>query len=794
MMRLSLRTALSAALLGLVCAALAAGCTEERTRMQLEAMPLPEGGVAATIAVVEPASEAFDPDEDKAPTDKTTLVAPTPNGLYIQRPDAETWRQIRPEWPDAVTDANEEPLAALVQQSRGSTFPASQRFVGQSGHLWLLWRAPGDANPQLFLSDDAGQSWSTAPLPIAASTLDEDADATTDISSTAPEDQDAAEKKALPQSANTSFRLLDYDQLGLFLVMPREVWRAPNNLDEPLEREDWTRLDLSGIDFSADAEFNQLPSVIRNYAPPSQARPFEVMTVLADQLRVYRRMKDASQWLMVSTLPTADRELLGIPGTDQLLLVSPTQLYRSRDFGERWDPLRMPPGPDDLEFSCAETTTAESGVVILAGTTSGELYRSEDAGSSWTAARTADPDVRAITDIVDAPTRDAVYVGSQGNGVLRSMEAGTNWHIFNTGLRASRPTTLHVRDDGTLLLGTNAGLFEAAPSEIGNRWTRLHDRSTTALHVEAATGRTYSGTYGGAVVVREADGTTSTIQTAPFDKTETILVRPRRLRGIKLMPNSIVSIEARSATGEVFAWSHKQGPLESSDSGNSWASMPLNAAFLNAMDQSYISNYVVSDGRTMFLLTHSVRGPEIAQTWRTLDDGETWTSVRRLDKPRRALPLHLLRSTVRDDTLYLSHQNELLRTLDAGETWRPVAGPWKRARIVAHALRDQTHAMVLETEHVTEFAVATDVDLAEPTVRRLTIDWPNPYEAGREDLRSMAFEGTRAYIATQNDLFLGTLPTNEQQMPDGVAVIVTITAVFVLIGVGFLFLSVAFRD
>jgi hypothetical protein len=222
--------------------------------------------------------------------------------------------------------------------------------------------------------------------------------------------------------------------------------------------------------------------------------------------------------------------------------------------------------------------------------------------------------------------------------------------------------------------------------------------------------------------------------------------------------------------------------------------MPLNEAFLSAMDESYISNFMVADQRTLYMLNHSVRGPEIAQMWRSRDDGETWTSIRRLADPQRALPIHLLRSADGEDALFLSHRSRLLRSLDAGNTWRAVPGPWERSRFIAHSLRDRVHAMILETEHVTEFAVASDVAVGKPTVRRLTIDWPNAFEGRRENLRSMDFRGSRAYIATQNQLFLGTIPTSDQQMPDGVAVIITITAVFILIGVGFLFLRLAFRE
>jgi photosystem II stability/assembly factor-like uncharacterized protein len=788
MMPLSRRTVLSAALVVLWCAL--AGCTEERTRMDLEAMPLPEGGAVASVAVVEQTRE---PDDDDAePTTSTTLVAPTPSGLFIQTDGAEGWTKLTPEWPESVVDTNAKPIAALVQEARRATFPASQRLVGQNGRLWLLWRPQGDARPKLFVSPDAGRTWQLAALPTPAAPRPTDGDNESESSSA--DDEQPESPKTVPQSANTTFRLLDHDELGLFLVMPREVWRAPTAADGPVEAEDWERIDLSGIDFSADSQPNELPSVVRNYAPPSASRPFEVVTVLGDQLRVYRRMKDASQWLMVSTLPTADRQLVDIPGSEHLLLVSPTQLYRSRDFAERWDPLQMPPSPDEREFSSAIATASDEGTVLLTATRSGEVYRSADLGSSWTSAHDADPDLRAITHLVDAPNRGAVFAATRGNGVLRSMAAGSNWHIFNTGLRASRPMSLHVRSDGTLLVGTNSGLFEAAPSEIGSRWTRLHDRSTTALHVDPDTATTYSGTFGGAVVVRGADGKNATTQTAPFDQTESVLVRPGRLRGIALLPNSIVSISARPDTQQVFAWSHRQGPLESRDGGNSWASMPLNEAFLSAMDESYISNFMVADQRTLYMLNHSVRGPEIAQIWRSRDDGETWTSIRRLADPQRALPIHLLRSTDGEDALFLSHRSRLLRSLDAGTTWRAVPGPWERSRFIAHSLRDRVHAMILETEHVTEFAVASDVAVGEPTVRRLTIDWPNAFEGRRENLRSMDFRGSRAYIATQNQLFLGTIPTSDQQMPDGVAVIITITAVFILIGVGFLFLRLAFRE
>jgi len=145
--------------------------------------------------------------------------------------------------------------------------------------------------------------------------------------------------------------------------------------------------------------------------------------------------------------------------------------------------------------------------VVYAGTASGGVFKSTDAGATWGAHRTGLTN-RSITALaVDPTTPSTVYAGTDGGGVFKSTDAGSTWSAANTGLRVSFVTAL-VHDPvtaGTVYAGTQVGLFKS--TDGGGRWraTAL-DTWARALAIDPASPSTvYAGMDGGGVF-KSTDG------------------------------------------------------------------------------------------------------------------------------------------------------------------------------------------------------------------------------------------------------------------------------------------------
>jgi hypothetical protein len=148
----------------------------------------------------------------------------------------------------------------------------------------------------------------------------------------------------------------------------------------------------------------------------------------------------------------------------------------------------------------------------VAGAAGRGLYKSVDAGRSWTLATGAlDIDVNAVA--VDPENPSTLYVGTSGSegGVLKSTDGGSTWQAGSTGLRwrvrsrSGKWTTptmpvsalaIDPIDSATLYAVTARGVYRS--TDAGTSWQPFNDglagRDVMALALDA-TGRTvYAGT------------------------------------------------------------------------------------------------------------------------------------------------------------------------------------------------------------------------------------------------------------------------------------------------------------
>lgn len=751
----------------LVLAALAlvilGGCAQEQTTIELRPAPMPEGGSVYTVAVL----------DDEARLD---VVAPSRAGLFVHRNDSGAWQRVSPNWPGRLPERHSAPLRGLEAAGNSLNFPHSEVFTAHQGRLWMVTGVPGPDGTKLLVSDNVGRTWRMVALPDTASS-DEEAD-----------DANRAPSSSTVDIPAAHVRLLNFEDDGLYLINAAHLWKLRSERGAVLAKKPWEPISLDGVEFEAEAGDIRLPTVLRHYLPETEARPFELLTVLREKLFVYRRDGD-NPWTKVATLPGADRELVPIPGSDGVLMLTPHGLFRTSDGAQNWQPITLPqPAQMSPQGIALEVLPAkdEAPTVVLLSLDTGELFRSVDLGQHWNEVRPADADRRPVTDFVHSSKRDRVWAASRGAGVLRSLDRGQTWHQINDELRSTRGYDIGLDDNGGFLLGTDAGLFRQIGSPTGGHWQMLQDRATTSIFVEQASGAIINGTANGAIVRLEPDGKSTTAEAAPFDQLDSIAYRPMRFRGAELPQRAIIEIDSRPDSQHVFAWSTREGPLMSLDGGVSWTRLMLNPAFRSALEGTYLSNFTTDYGERMYLMTHSLDGAAPAQLWRSYNNGDTWHAVWSLPRDKQRNGVYVSRSPSHDpEVLFMAHRGRFAKSSDGGNSWADIPGPWQGTRVLAYNINDRRHLLALDTGHTTSLVEVRRTDEDRPHITSYRLQWPANAQSQRDDIRRIELRDGRLYLMTPTGVLTGTLPDGQQRLPDGLAIIATIVSILVLTGIGF---------
>jgi photosystem II stability/assembly factor-like uncharacterized protein len=102
--------------------------------------------------------------------------------------------------------------------------------------------------------------------------------------------------------------------------------------------------------------------------------------------------------------------------------------------------------------------------IVLAGTYSGGIWRSTDAGASW--ARTAT--CWYVYQLAAAPSCENVIYAVSDTAVYRSLDTGRTWTLCRSGLLGKEARAVLAVDSTTVFAGTTAGIF--ASDNRGASW------------------------------------------------------------------------------------------------------------------------------------------------------------------------------------------------------------------------------------------------------------------------------------------------------------------------------------
>lgn len=97
--------------------------------------------------------------------------------------------------------------------------------------------------------------------------------------------------------------------------------------------------------------------------------------------------------------------------------------------------------------------------VIFAGCDdSGGIFKTTDGGETWTYVSSSVPDVCGWTIAMDPHNPDVVYAGDiYGFGVYKSTNGGVDWQYMNTGLDETQVTCLAIHNDTTSIIYAGTG-------------------------------------------------------------------------------------------------------------------------------------------------------------------------------------------------------------------------------------------------------------------------------------------------------------------------------------------------
>ncbi len=716
----------------LLALALAAGCEESAERLTLTPLTAPPGGEIPALAL--------------GPGGR--LVAPTAHGIFELDPDTETWSHVPARWPSELKPNPKIALEGLARASATLPFASEELLANAGDSLWLL----GENSPgvPILLRTEDGQRWHFAQLPPDYTPV------TTEFGTAQPS---SPALSGAPVSPVLSLRLSTSED-ALYLIDATKLWRHERP-DESSTTSSWREISLEGVDLKRASMRLDLPASLRHYLPATPARPYELLTILADQVLVYRRAEGTQSFILVHSQPRLDRTLYAPPGSPDVYALSHDAVLIARDEAERWDVLK----PNDAGPLCSMTVlSSPAGPVLVVGAEDGSIWRHDPGTRAWTRTLEPDADARAIRDIATLGTPPTLYAATSGRGVLSSRDAGLTWAPASSGLLAGRARALAPLGQSDALVAADSGLFELSAVTGQASWRRLNSRSTTSLHRGDVT---LAGTRGGDILTGDNVSwtTLSAFEDAP-------LLPTRHLSASLDLDESTHAItQIASAPGQPswLASSTRAGVITSSDS-TTWTPEPRDLALEDALGQAPLLSQVLSADGTRFALS-GASSTAASQVWRRRRG--RWSSVHVL--PASDERAHLVAT---DDALWLAHGSTLERSPN-GSTWRPVDTPWKDRSIVAARARGTRLELTLAGERDHDLYV---LERGEVVVRHVLL-FDSVWSTS--DPFDVLLTSDHVFALTSDGVFVSSLDASSRELPRGASVLLVLGVTITLAMGGF---------
>jgi photosystem II stability/assembly factor-like uncharacterized protein len=316
-------------------------------------------------------------------------------------------------------------------------------------------------------------------------------------------------------------------------------------------------------------------------------------------------------------------------------------LYKTADAGGSWTALYTGPladgrvAVDPLHPATLYLTGIYQNTVVL---------KSVDGGAHWSPAGGGLP-VHASILAVDPARPRRLYLGQLGEGMWRSLDAGASWQPAGDGLQ--EPSYIQAiapasRPAGRVFIATDRGLYRS--NDGGGSWSRagggLPDGNATAAAFAPSDPRTAYAYLESGGLYRSTDGGASWRRI--------LKARPRVALEISVSAKSTRTVYVRFADYTLF---------RSTDGGNHWTQLQAPVASAVAADPFFAG--------TVYSSLHT--GPNFGGVWRSGNQGKTWTQQSRGMTGIVATSLAIDRDD--PDRLWITGPFPTFRTSNGGASW-----------------------------------------------------------------------------------------------------------------------------
>ncbi|HVR11725.1 MAG TPA: hypothetical protein VMW75_27030, partial [Thermoanaerobaculia bacterium] len=383
-----------------------------------------------------------------------------------------------------------------------------------------------------------------------------------------------------------------------------------------------------------------------NALAASPAQPGLLYAGSSDGSGLYRSEDGGASWVRVSRgLDVFVTAVLADPQAPATVYVlADLHLWKSLDAGATWTEAPPPERQVGIESLAIDPRTP---AILYAGTTSG-VWKSADGGATWTKLPAGDGYVTAIA--VDPSTPSTVYAVALSRGsLLRSADSGATWAERGAGLplaRADGFTPVQLAVDPAAVPGTVYVSFQAfgvglnfRSADAGGSWTQA---APDGYPLAVGQGVIYAGT------VKSTDGGATWTAAA---------AAPGKPLVLAAAPGSATTL---------YAGTLQRGVLKSGDAAVTWqaASSGLTATSVVALAIDPLDHEVLYAS-----VARAAQGPGVLKS---SNGGEQWQLV---GSPFGAdSPEQLVIDPETPATLYAVWRRGVAKSTDGGNNWEVLGG------------------------------------------------------------------------------------------------------------------------
>ncbi len=247
-------------------------------------------------------------------------------------------------------------------------------------------------------------------------------------------------------------------------------------------------------------------------------------------------------------------------------------VYKTVNGGATWARLSTSVNPYDVRG-------VSSSQAVYAWNAYSGLFRSADGGQNWSllVAPPNDPIFTAFT--VDAHSDDRLYLGgSYGACVYKSVDAGSTWSVISSGIASDTYVSGIASDPnvaGLLYLGTDAGFYKSV--DYGEHWTELQSGGSHLTYISSIV---FNKDAPGTLYIASSRAYRSTDSGATWTQVSSV--------------DDVHSLAAPAASGVLYAGYDRRGLLKSTNGGTSlvasqagYRSHGVNAVAVDAAGRLY---------------------------------------------------------------------------------------------------------------------------------------------------------------------------------------------------------------